>query len=119
MRTGTTTTAPDGTSSADIVLPDGGARTVLAFAETRVLPPAQIVFNAPSSWNATTNAASLVIITNSAFLAAASSLKSAREAQGIKTAVVDVQNVYDEFSYGAHGPSAIRAFLQRAASSWT
>src|SRR5258708_22235966 len=118
MRTGTTTTAPDGTSSADIVLPDGGARTVLAFAENRVLPPAQIVFNAPSAWNATTNAGSLVIVTNSAFLSAANSLKTAREAQGIKTAVVDVQNLYDEVSYGAHGPYAIRSFLHPATSSW-
>jgi uncharacterized repeat protein (TIGR01451 family) len=114
----TVTTASDGTSSAAIVLPDGTARTVLALADDRVAPPAQVVYNAPSAWNAATNAGSLVIVTNSAFLSAANSLKATRDAQGIKTAVVDVQNLYDEFSYGAHGPYAIRTFLQRATSSW-
>ena len=27
--------------------------------------------------------------------------------------------MYDEFSYGVHGPEAIRSFLQRANTSWT
>src|SRR6185436_2129003 len=37
----------------------------------------------------------------------------------ICTTIADVQNVYDEFSYGAHGPEAVRAFLQRAKSTWS
>jgi len=59
-----------------------------------------------------------VIITNKTFTTSAAALKAARDAQGISTAVVDVQNLYDEFSYGAHGPAAIRAFLQRAVTTW-
>jgi hypothetical protein len=58
-----------------------------------------------------------VIVTNSAFLDAAKTLQKAREAQGIATAVVDVQNVYDEFSFGVHGPQAIRDFLKQS-QSW-
>jgi uncharacterized repeat protein (TIGR01451 family) len=111
--------ATDGTSSATFVTTGTGSRTMLAIADDRVLPPAQVAVNEVSTLNATTNAADLVIITNRAFATAAASLKTARDAQGIKTSVVDVQNVYDEFSYGAHGPEAIRSFLQRATSSWT
>ena len=115
----TLTSATDGTKSVSFTTPGStGTRTLFAVGDERVLAPAQVVFNEASKWNATTNAANMVIITNRAFVDAASSLATARTAQGIKTVVVDVQNVYDEFSYGAHGPEAIRAFLQRATTTW-
>ncbi|HVR40222.1 MAG TPA: SdrD B-like domain-containing protein, partial [Thermoanaerobaculia bacterium] len=113
----TIASAADG-KTATFATTGSGARTILAFAENRILAPAQIAYNEPSSWNAASNGASLVIITNRAFVSAANTLKSARQSQGITTAVVDVQNVYDEFSYGHHAPQAIRDFLARATSSW-
>ncbi|MDP9360159.1 MAG: C25 family cysteine peptidase, partial [Acidobacteriota bacterium] len=115
----TITTAADGTKSVSFVSTDLGTRTLLAIGDERVLAPAQIVMNEVSKLNATTNAADLVIITHHNFASAAATLKTARDAQGIATMVVDVQNVYDEFSYGMHGPAAIRALLQRASTSWT
>lgn len=108
----------DGSKVVSFATTGSGTRTIFAFAETRVAPPAQIAWNEPSKWNATNNGADLVIITNRAFIDAARALETARDAQGILTAVVDVQNLYDEFSYGHHSPDAIRSFLQRTAS-WT
>jgi uncharacterized repeat protein (TIGR01451 family)/fimbrial isopeptide formation D2 family protein len=110
--------APDGTKSVSFTTIGGGTRTLLALADNRVLAPAQIVLNQPSKLNATSNKADLVIITHRDFAAAANTLKAAREAQGITTMVVDVQNVYDEFSYGAHGPAAIKAMLKQASTTW-
>ncbi|HET9425938.1 MAG TPA: C25 family cysteine peptidase, partial [Gemmatimonadaceae bacterium] len=103
-----------GTKAVSFATTGVGTRTFFAFAETRVMPPAQIAWNEPSSWNAATNAANLVIITNRAFRDSAKALETARDAQGIATEVVDVQNVYDEFSYGHHGPEAIREFLKQS-----
>jgi len=111
--------ATDGTKSVSFATAGSGTRTIFAFGDDRVQAPAQIVVNASSTLNAAKNAADLVIISNKEFLTQAASLKAARDAQGISTTVADVQNVYDEFSYGAHGPEAIRAFLQRAKTSWT
>ena|GEM_PF-430558 len=112
-------TETDGTKTVSFTAPGtSGARTLFAVGDDRVLAPAQIVFNQPSTLNAATNGAKMVIVTNKTFLDAANTLANARTAQGIKTIVVDVQNVYDEFSYGVHGPDAIRAFFQRATSSW-
>ncbi len=108
--------ASDGSKQVQFATTGTGTRTIFAFAETRVLAPAQVAYNEPSTWNAVTNAANLVILTNRSFLAAANSLKSARIAQGYATAVVDVQNVYDEFSYGHHSSQALRDFLQRTRS---
>jgi hypothetical protein len=115
----TVTAAADGTKSVSFATAGSGTRTVFAFGDDRVQAPSQIVVNVGSTLNAAKNAADLVIITNKAFASAAASLKAARDAQGISTTIADVQNVYDEFSYGAHGPDAIRAFLQRAKTSWT
>lgn len=105
--------AGDGSKMVSFSVTGAETRTLFAFAETRVLAPAQIAWNEPSTWNGNANGANLVIITNKAFVSAANALKSARDAQGIATVVVDVQNLYDEFSYGHHSPQAIRDFLAR------
>ena len=41
-----------------------------------------------------------------------------RSADGFAVAKVDVQQIYDEFSYGRRDPEAIRSFLAYAYSSW-
>lgn len=110
-------TAADGTRTATVVAPDGASRTILVYAANRVVAPAQVVLNQPSTWNEAKNAADLVIVTHSTFVDAAKQLKTAREAQGLATAVIDVQNLYDEFGYGHRGPQPIRDFFQRA-QSW-
>src|ERR1051325_2306607 len=115
----TVATATNGTKSASFSTVGTGTRTIFAFGADRVMAPAQVVVNAASTLNTSKNAADLVIISHKSFLTAANTLKAARDAQGISTVVVDVQNVYDEFSYGKHAPEAIRAFLQRAATSWS
>ncbi|MDQ7086511.1 MAG: C25 family cysteine peptidase, partial [Acidobacteriota bacterium] len=38
-------------------------------------------------------------------------LVAQRQAQGLQTAVVAIEDVYDEFSYGIADPQAIRDFL--------
>jgi uncharacterized repeat protein (TIGR01451 family) len=114
----TVSTAADGTKSVSFTGTGSGTRTLLALADDRVLSPSQLVLNQPSKLNAAANSADLVIITHKSFAAAAATLKAARDAQGLSTMVIDVQNAYDEFSYGAHGPAAIRALLQRASTSW-
>jgi hypothetical protein len=41
-----------------------------------------------------------------------------RESQGLRTALVDVKDIYDEFGYGQKSPEAIREFVWYAAKSW-
>jgi uncharacterized repeat protein (TIGR01451 family) len=110
--------AADGTRAATLVAPDGGTRTILVYAASRIVAPAQVVLNTPSAWNDQKNESDLVILTHSSFNDAAKTLKKARDAQGITTSVIDVQNLYDEFAFGHRGPEAIRAFFQRATSTW-
>ncbi|MDQ1639525.1 MAG: hypothetical protein QOF62_2864 [Pyrinomonadaceae bacterium] len=93
-------------------------RTLMAFADDMTAHPASITANQPSKWNASTNGADLVIITHKDFRQAVEPLAALRRNQGLSVAVVDAEDVYDEFSYGAHTPSAIKAFLMNAAGTW-
>jgi hypothetical protein len=46
------------------------------------------------------------------------SLVALRRAQGLRTAVVEVEEIFDEFGYGLPTPLAIKAFLAHAYESW-
>ncbi|MDZ7373700.1 MAG: C25 family cysteine peptidase [candidate division KSB1 bacterium] len=59
--------------------------------------------------------AECVIITPGAFRPAAERLRQRRP---LPTAIVDVQDIYDEFSYGLKSPQAIRDFLGYAFWNW-
>jgi len=93
-------------------------RKLLAFADDLAAHPASITANQPSNWNASTNGADLVIITHKDFRQAIEPLATLRRNQGMTVVVVDAEDVYDEFSYGAHTPAAIKAFLMNAAGTW-
>jgi hypothetical protein len=91
------------------------ARTFLAL--TTPAAPAAAVKNRPSRWHET-GGADLVIIGYRSFLPQLARLKEYREKQGLKVALVDVEDLYDEFTFGAHDPRAIKAFLAGARAQW-
>lgn len=108
----------DGGYSVKIQTTGSGARTLLAFTEDQSGHPASITPNQPSTWNAATNSADMVVITHRDFRNAIEPLANLRRSQGLNVAVVDVEDVYDEFSYGAHTPAALKSFLLNAATDW-
>ncbi len=64
-------------------------------------------------------AADYVVIAPVALFDAATALATRRQTQGLTTAVVDVQDIYDAFGHGEHDPNAIREFLRVASGSWS
>jgi hypothetical protein len=68
--------------------------------------------------NRSSNAASFVIISYKDFIPALAPLVAQRQAQGFTVTVVNVEDVFDEFSYGTHTPKAIRDFMALAKTSW-
>lgn len=97
-----------------------GSRTLLALPAGSFQHPASLVSNQASTLNQTNNAADLLIITHPSFISLPSlaSLVSQRQGQGFNVKVVDVEDVFDEFSYGAHTPQAITDMLLRARAAW-
>ena len=79
---------------------------------------ASVALDQPSDWRKPTNAANLVIFTRREFMMGLGQLIALRQSQGYKVAMVDIQDVYDEFSYGNKSVRAIRDFLAYARGNW-
>ncbi len=99
------------------------AATSAAFTD---IEASKIELDAPSNLRASTNEADMVIITHEDFSSQAQRIKSLREnwrpagsAQTMKVEVVNIQDVFDEFSSGMYDPVAIRDFLKYAYEHWT
>ncbi|GEM_PF-2253411 len=105
--------------SAAFAVPNTGQRTLLALTDNQAQPVASAVFNQPSSWQQASNTADLVILTRREFFAAIEPLRALRQSEGLAVAVVDIDDVYDEFSYGQKLPHAIKDFVTYAMQSWT
>ncbi|MBC7188541.1 MAG: hypothetical protein H5U38_16070 [Calditrichaeota bacterium] len=81
--------------------------------------PAAIIKDTPSQLRDPGNSADYVIITHADFMAEVERLAEHRRAKGLRTMVVDVADVYDEFGDGSMDPRAIKRFLQYAYEHWT
>lgn len=64
-------------------------------------------------------AADAIYIAPAALHATLAPLLDLRRAQGYRVELVDVESVYDGWSYGQVDPRAIRAFLQHAKRTWS
>lgn len=90
----------------------------LALASDAYQTPTSIQADASSAWQAPDHGADYLIITHRDFLTHALRLADHRAAQGLRTATIDVEDLYDEFSYGLSTPQAIRDFLSYAYQNW-
>ncbi len=100
------------------IAPGSGERTLLAITDARHQQVDAIVSYHQSDLRRTDREADLVIISHRDFLESVAPLKALRESQGLGVAVVDVENIYNEFSYGQKTPQALKDFLSYATSSW-
>jgi hypothetical protein len=96
----------------------GKARRFVALPAARISQPAWLTLNQTSTLNSNTNAAGLLIISHKNFIPALAPLVAQRQAQGYNVKTVDVEDVYDEFSFGEHTPQAIRDFMSLAKNTW-
>jgi hypothetical protein len=100
-------------------------RSLYAFPQGQFDQPAAIFLSQPSSLNqgdlspTVTSGADFLIIAHKNFIASMTPLINKRQSEGKIAAVVDVDDIYDEFSYGVHGPQAIKDFLDYTLTSTT
>ncbi|HWC77982.1 MAG TPA: C25 family cysteine peptidase, partial [Blastocatellia bacterium] len=94
-------------------------RTMLAIAGATAGEQPLSTLNQPSNLKDRTHQADLVIITHRDFQTAVAPLAAHRRAQGLRVEVVDIEDVYDEFGFGNHTPSAVREFLNWTKTQWS
>ncbi len=92
--------------------------TLLALADDRILLNAVLHQNHPSHWHSAQAGSEIVMVTHEEFASALPPLVNAHRAEGKSVAVVQVNDLYDEFNFGERTPLAIRLFLQTATKVW-
>ncbi len=95
----------------------GEPHTLYAFRAGDEIPLLDVQPNVASQWHSFAGA-QLVIIGHASLLPAIQPLVEQRQREGLTVATIDVQDVYDEFSFGEKDAGAIRAFLQYASQKW-
>lgn len=101
-------------------------RLLYAIPEGHFEQPAALSINQPSTLNLNTNAGDFVVISHRTFMPSFTTpvppsnttMVAQRIAQGMTVQVIDIEDVYDEFSFGVHGPQAIKDFLLHASTHW-
>jgi hypothetical protein len=89
----------------------------IALSSNQKKKPKAIIEDVPSELRARTNGADYIIIVYDDFYTSVLPLAEHRSAK-MRTAVVKVQDIYDEFSGGLLSPEAIRDFLRYAYHYW-
>jgi hypothetical protein len=98
---------------------DNRDREFVAVAESQKENVVRIESNLPSSWHGSFNSADFIIVAPYAFQAAAEELAARRNAQGLPSVVVNVEDIADEFGFGIKSPVSLRSFFQSAVDRWS
>lgn len=78
----------------------------------------EVQVDIPSAWRHPSNGADYIVIYHEEFTEAAHRLAEHRQSTNLRTAVVQIEDIYDEFSYGEFNPQAIQDFLTYAYRNW-
>ncbi|GAG18143.1 unnamed protein product, partial [marine sediment metagenome] len=101
-----------------VKVPGNGERSLMAFTGDKIKRPAGIAANLASSWHELSQGAEVIIIGHSDLFESVRFLKELREQQGWSVVLVDVEDLYDEFNFGAKSPWALKDFLAQAYAYW-
>ncbi len=81
-------------------------------------PPNDVILDRPSGLRNDDQQVDYIMIAHSSLLDQTTRLAEFHRGRGLSVAVVDVQDIYDEFNFGVLDPQAIKDFLQYAHSNW-
>lgn len=99
-------------------IPETDSTRYIATTSSGLSVPVSITLDRPTTWKSTLRGADYVIITHSDFIDSLAPLVAWRQSQGLRVAIVDVEDIYDEFNYGVFDPHAITAFCRYAFDNW-
>ncbi len=97
----------------------GGLSRYLATTLSRAEEPRAVLKDQPSSLYAPDNRSDVLLIAPAALIPSIEPLAAEYAGEGLLALVVDVQDIYDEFSGGRRDPRAIRSFLAYTYAHWT
>lgn len=97
----------------------GSPRAMIAIVgDATEIGAGSMVRNKASNLRDPSNEAQFIIISTEAMFKPLYDLRSLRESEGIRTKLVDVEDIFDEFGGGVRSAEAIRDFLAYARQNW-
>src|SRR5262249_6166102 len=108
----------DGTGVASVLASGSGTRRLLAYTPDDMVQPVAVTANAPSALHSESRGADLVVVGPADLLAAVAPLVEQRRAEGLVVLTVDIEDVLDEYTFGAKSAEALRGYLQTATQTW-
>lgn len=93
--------------------------TLLALSGESIAIVAGIVPHLPSALHVKQPGANVVMLTAPQFDAQLQPLAAWHRSQGNTVALLDVNQIYDEFNFGEPSPYAVKGFLQNSESAWS
>ncbi|MDX1432212.1 MAG: C25 family cysteine peptidase [Gammaproteobacteria bacterium] len=95
-----------------------GPRTYLSVSPRSARAPDDVVADKPSRLRLDQPRVDYLVITDASMLEAAEAHAAYRRARGLRTLVVDLEDIYDEFNHGIPNADAIWQFLHHAHTRW-
>jgi hypothetical protein len=99
-------------------IPAARGRVFYAVEDSGLLAPASVTANSPSTLSTANHNARFLIISYKNWLPEAQTWAAYRNAPGMSTEVVDVEDIFDEFNYGVLTADSLKTFLQYAKDNW-
>lgn len=117
-----TNTSPSPTNSQNsefgVNLPSSRQANMFAFTNAATKQAASILQNHPSSFSTAGNTADMIIISPRMWLTEANVWANYRRNDGMTVEVIDVEDAFDEFSYGVYDPEALKGLFNYAKNNW-
>lgn len=95
-----------------------GVKKIYAMDGSAFMQVASISANSPSTISTANHAGKLVIVSYKDWMTQANAWADYRRAEGLAVEVVNIEDIYDEFSFGIFNSDAIKSFLQFARNNW-
>ena len=111
-------TAETNSYSAQFECP-GGEKHYLAATSDTFINPARISYKPPNNLKNSSNGADYILITGQDLMPGLEKLCELRQRQGFRVQMVDIEDIYDVFSFGFFDPAAVHDFLKYAYENWT
>jgi hypothetical protein len=108
--------AADGAILAPLLSSDDAS--LLTVRDSRFRSPSGIAVDSPSSWRQGDRQSDYLMIAHASLIEGTERLATFHRSRGLTVAVLDVQDIYDEFNHGIVHPRAIRDFIAFAHAEW-
>jgi len=114
----TVASSSDGQSFVVSFAPTSAEGRFFAVSRDAIRSPSSVVGRARTDLRDFRQRAEYLIVTTGELAATAERLAAHRRDRGLESMVIDIEDIFDEFSFGARDPAAIQDFLALAVRRW-